>query len=57
MKILAVIPARGGSKGIPNKNIRKFKGYPLIYWSIKNARKSKYINRTIVSTDSEVILL
>ena len=55
MKILAVIPARGGSKGIPNKNIRKFKGYPLIYWSIKNARKSKYINRTIVSTDSEEI--
>ena len=50
MKILFIIPARGGSKGIPNKNIRKFKGYPLIYWSIKNARKSKYINRTIVST-------
>ena len=47
--------ARGGSKGIPNKNIRNFKGNPLIYWSIKNAHKSKYINRTIVSTDSEEI--
>ncbi|MCF0187011.1 MAG: acylneuraminate cytidylyltransferase family protein, partial [Bacteroidaceae bacterium] len=37
MKILAVIPARAGSKGIPNKNIRLINGHPLIYYSIKNA--------------------
>lgn len=53
MKILAIIPARSGSKGIPNKNIRSFNGKPLIYWSIQQATRSKYINRIIVSTDSE----
>lgn len=52
MKILAVIPARAGSKGIPNKNIRIIGGYPLIYYSIKNALNSKYITEIIVSTDS-----
>ena len=56
MKILALIPARGGSKGIPNKNIKEFKGKPLIYWSIKNAHESKYINRTILSSDSQEII-
>lgn len=52
-RVLAIIPARSGSKGIPNKNIKSFNGYPLIYWSIKQAQESKYINRIIVSTDSE----
>ena len=52
MKILAVIPARAGSKGIPNKNIRIIGGHPLIYYSIKNALKSKMITDVIVSTDS-----
>jgi CMP-N-acetylneuraminic acid synthetase len=52
-KILAIIPARGGSKGIPNKNIRLLVGKPLIAWSIDEALKSKYINRVIVSTDSD----
>lgn len=53
MKILAVIPARAGSKGIPNKNIRIIGGHPLIYYSIKNALSSKYITDVIISTDSE----
>lgn len=52
MKILAIIPARAGSKGIPNKNIRIVGGHPLIYYSIKNALKSEYITDIIVSTDS-----
>lgn len=50
-KILAIIPARGGSKGIPRKNIRDFAGYPLIAWSIAAARQSELVTRTIVSTD------
>ncbi len=52
MKILAVIPARAGSKGIPNKNIRIIGGHPLIYYSINNALISKYISDIIVTTDS-----
>ena len=57
MKILAVIPARAGSKGIPNKNIRIIGGKPLIYYSMNNAKKSKYITDIIVSTDSETVKL
>ena len=53
MKILAVIPARAGSKGIPNKNIRIIGGHPLVYYSINNALCSKYITDVIVTTDSE----
>ena len=52
MKILAVIPARAGSKGIPNKNIRIINGHPLVYYSIKNALNSKMITKVVVSTDS-----
>ena len=52
MNILAVIPARAGSKGIPNKNIRIVGGHPLVYYSIKNALQSKYITDVIVTTDS-----
>lgn len=52
MKVLAVIPARAGSKGIPNKNIRIIGGHPLIYYSIKNALSSEYISDVIVTTDS-----
>jgi len=51
-KILCVIPARGGSKRIKNKNIISFKSKPLIYWTIKAAKKTKYIDKIIVSTDS-----
>ncbi|GIO12296.1 hypothetical protein J19TS2_18510 [Cohnella xylanilytica] len=50
-KVLAVIPARGGSKGVPYKNIRLLAGKPLIAWTIDSARASKYIDRCIVSTD------
>ncbi len=53
--ILAIIPARGGSKGIPRKNIRSFAGYPLIAWSIAAAKQSDLVTRIIVSTDDEEI--
>tara|TARA_B110000046_G_C12935543_1_gene373413 strand:- start:413 stop:1108 length:696 start_codon:yes stop_codon:yes gene_type:complete len=55
-KILAFIPARGGSKGIPNKNIKLFNGKPLIEWTIRSALKSKSIDKVIVSSDSQKIL-
>ncbi len=54
-EVLAVIPARGGSKGIPRKNIRDFAGYPLIAYSIKAATASNTVTRVIVSTDDEEI--
>jgi N-acylneuraminate cytidylyltransferase len=54
-EILALIPARGGSKGIPRKNIRSFAGYPLIAWSIAAAQQAACVTRTIVSTDDEEI--
>ena len=52
---LALIPARGGSKGIPRKNIRNFAGYPLIAWSIAAAKQASCVTRVIVSTDDEEI--
>lgn len=55
MKILAVIPARAGSKGIPNKNIRIIGSHPLIYYAINNAIQSKYITDVVVTTDSEAV--
>jgi N-acylneuraminate cytidylyltransferase len=54
-EIVALIPARGGSKGIPRKNIRLFAGYPLIAWSIAAAKQSELVTRVIVSTDNEEI--
>lgn len=54
-KILAVIPARGGSKGIPNKNIILLKNKPLLSYSIEVAQQCKYIDKVLVSTDSEKI--
>lgn len=53
--ILAIIPARGGSKGVPRKNIRVVAGKPLMAWTIEEALKSKYIDRIIVSTDDDEI--
>lgn len=53
--MIAIIPARGGSKGLPGKNIKVFHGKPLISYTIKAAKKSKYIDRVIVSTDDEEI--
>lgn len=55
MEVLAIIPARGGSKGLPNKNILPLLDHPLIAYSIKAAQDSQFITRTIVSTDSEII--
>lgn len=55
MKILAIIPARAGSKGIPNKNIRIVGGRPLVYYSINNALHSKYITDVIITTDSNPV--
>ena len=57
MEILALILARGGSVRIPNKNIAKLNGKPLIAYTIEAAKKSKYINRIIVSTDDRDISL
>jgi len=54
-KILAFIPARGGSKGLPGKNIKILLDKPLIAWSIEQALRSSYIDRTVVSTDSPKI--
>ena len=54
-KVLALIPARGGSKGIPGKNIRLLAGKPLIAHSIEQAKASKYVDRVIISTDDEKI--
>lgn len=54
--ILAIIPARGGSKGVPRKNIRDLGGKPLISWTIEEAKKSKYIDRLILSSEDEEII-
>ena len=54
--ILAIIPARGGSKGVPRKNIKDLCGKPLIQYTIEAAKKSKYIDRIIVSSDDSEIL-
>ncbi|MDP2593362.1 MAG: acylneuraminate cytidylyltransferase family protein [bacterium] len=51
MKIYAIIPARGGSKGLPGKNIRPLHGKPLIAWTIEAALKVPYISKVIVNTD------
>ena len=56
MEIMAIIPARGGSKGIPLKNLKLLNGKPLIDYSINVSLKSKFITRTIVSSDHPKIL-
>ena len=53
--MIAIIPARGGSKGLPGKNILPFCGKPLIAWAIEAALECKFLDRIIVSTDSEEI--
>lgn len=55
-KILALIPARGGSKGLPGKNIKPLLGKPLIAWTIDAAKKSKYLDRLILSSDDAKII-
>ena len=56
MKIIAIIPARGNSKSIYKKNLIKFSGKPLIYWTIKQALNTKKIDEVFVSSDSKEIL-
>ena len=55
IEVLALIPARGGSKGIPRKNIKDFAGYPLIAYSILAGKQAELVTRVIVSTDDEEI--
>jgi CMP-N-acetylneuraminic acid synthetase len=55
MKIIGIIPARGGSKGVPRKNVKLLNGKPLIYYSIKAGLESHYISDVIVSTDDQEI--
>ena len=55
MNVLAIIPARGGSKGIPRKNLVCFKGAPLVVHSIRHALESEQVNRVLVSTDDAEI--
>jgi CMP-N,N'-diacetyllegionaminic acid synthase len=54
--VLAIIPARGGSKGIVRKNIREIAGKPLLAWSIEEAKKSKYIDRIVLTSEDEEII-
>ena len=51
-KVLALIPARGGSKGLPGKNIKDLCGMPLLAWPIRAAKESNYIDQVIVSTEN-----
>tara|TARA_B000000475_G_C15996349_1_gene447042 strand:- start:469 stop:1167 length:699 start_codon:yes stop_codon:yes gene_type:complete len=56
LNYIAIIPARGGSKGVPKKNIKNFLGKPLILHSIDYAKESNFINEIILTTDSEEIM-
>ena len=55
MKVLSIIPARGGSKGIPLKNLVMLNRKPLLYYTVTASLKSKIINKTVVSTDNKKI--
>jgi len=55
-KVLAIITARGGSKGVPRKNIQDLAGKPLIAWTIEAAHKSRFIDRTILSSEDQEIM-
>ena len=55
-KVLALIPARGGSKGVPRKNVREVGGKPLIAWTIEAAKASRYVDRVILSSDDREII-
>ena len=54
-RVIAVIPARGASKGLPRKNILPLGGKPLIAWTIEAAKASQLVDRVVVSTDDEEI--
>lgn len=55
-RVLLVIPARGGSKGLPGKNLRRVEGRPLLAWTIDAAKGSQYADRTILSSDDDAIM-
>ncbi len=55
MEVLAIIPARGGSKGLPGKNLKDLGGYPLIAWTIQAVKRSKYITDHCFTTEDETI--
>lgn len=55
-RVLALIPARGGSKGLPGKNTREFAGKPLVAWTIDAARSSQYVDAVILSSDDDQII-
>jgi CMP-N,N'-diacetyllegionaminic acid synthase len=55
MEVLAIIPARGGSKRIPGKNIADFHGKPVLAWSVEAAKKASKLSRVLVNTDDEAI--
>lgn len=55
-RVLALIPARGGSKGLPGKNVRELGGKPLIAWTIEAAQRARYVHRVVVSSDDEAII-
>lgn len=54
-RVLAIVPARGGSKGLPRKNLRPLRGRPLVAWSIAAASGSRYVDRIVVSTEDDEI--
>lgn len=54
--VLAIIPARGGSKGVPRKNIKDLSGKPLIAWTIEEANNSQYIDRIVLSSEDQEII-
>jgi len=56
MTIVAIIPARGGSKRLPGKNIQPFFGRPMVAWAIESCRSSRYIDHVFVSSDDEKVL-
>src|SRR5690242_2340813 len=54
--VLALIPARGGSKGVARKNVRDLAGRPMIAWTIEAAHGSRYVDRVVLSSDDEEII-
>ena len=54
-QVVAIIPARGGSKGIPRKNLRRLAGMPLVVWAVQAGRAAQRVTRTVVSTDDDEI--
>ena len=54
-RVLGIVPARGGSKGVPRKNVRELAGKPLIVWTIEAAQRAQHIERVVVSTDDDEI--